>query len=93
MNKIAWILQDSLSLELDFSKSKKKKKKKKDLDELVAEEDKEKEQMDKEHGSVVWIMFINLVVYLLLNTFCEVFRNLKIVELQSIVTSVLTLWL
>lgn len=44
------VLQNSLSVEYDFSKSKKKKKKKKDLDELVAEEDKEKEQMDKEHG-------------------------------------------
>lgn len=42
-------LQDSFDLDMDFSKTKKKKKKKKDLDELVAEDDKEKIE-DKENG-------------------------------------------
>lgn len=41
-------VEDSFDLDMDFSKTKKKKKKKKDLDELVAEDDKEKIE-DKEN--------------------------------------------
>uniref|UniRef100_A0A1B6C2K8 Eukaryotic translation initiation factor 2 subunit 2 n=1 Tax=Clastoptera arizonana TaxID=38151 RepID=A0A1B6C2K8_9HEMI len=42
-------IEDSFDLDMDFSKTKKKKKKKKDLDELVAEEEKEKAE-DKENA-------------------------------------------
>lgn len=42
---------------MDFSKTKKKKKKKKDLDELVAEDDKEKIE-DKENGKYFWNILI-----------------------------------
>lgn len=41
-------VEDSFDLDMDFSKTKKKKKKKKDLDELVADDDKEKVE-DKEN--------------------------------------------
>ncbi|XP_075228724.1 eukaryotic translation initiation factor 2 subunit beta isoform X1 [Lycorma delicatula] len=49
-------IEDSFDLDMDFTKSKKKKKKKKDLDELVAEDEKEKidDKENAEDSSVTW---------------------------------------
>lgn len=53
---------------MDFSRTKKKKKRKKDLDELVAEEEKEKSE-DKENGKLHILEGIVLNFIIIYNVF------------------------